>query len=64
MPKAKTNSGAKKRFRLKKSGKVKRGQVGKRHLLVNKSHKRKRQLTGQTHVNDANMREMSRLLKF
>lgn len=33
MPKIKTHSGAKKRFKLTKSGKVKRGHIGRRHLL-------------------------------
>jgi large subunit ribosomal protein L35 len=63
MPKAKTNSGAKKRFRARPGGTVKRGSVGKRHLLVNKSSKRKAGLSGQTAVHSANMREISRLLK-
>jgi large subunit ribosomal protein L35 len=44
MPKQKTNSGAKKRFKLTKSGKVMRFNANKRHLLVSKSAKRKRHL--------------------
>ncbi len=62
MPKAKTNSGAKKRFRVKASGKVKRSKVGRRHLLENKGHNRKRNLSKRVYVHDANMREVSRLL--
>ncbi|MBN2403384.1 MAG: 50S ribosomal protein L35 [Spirochaetes bacterium] len=44
MNKLKTNSGAKKRFKLTKSGKVKRPNACKRHLLSGKTTKRKRQL--------------------
>jgi large subunit ribosomal protein L35 len=44
MPKIKTHSGAKKRFKLTKSGKVKRSQAYKRHILTKKSTKLKRGL--------------------
>ncbi len=46
MPKLKTHSGAKKRFNLTKSGKVKRAHANKRHLLNGhgKDTKRKRGL--------------------
>jgi len=44
MPKIKTHSGAKKRFRLTKSGKVKRACAYKNHILNKKSTKRKRGL--------------------
>ncbi len=44
MPKLKTNSGAKKRFKISKTGKVIRHNACKRHLLVSKSMKRKRHL--------------------
>ncbi len=44
MNKLKTNSGAKKRFKLTKNGKVKRSNACKRHLLVGKTTKRKRHL--------------------
>ena len=43
----KSNSGAKKRFKLTGSGRVKRKQAFKRHILTKKSPKTKRQL-GQT----------------
>ena len=46
MPKLKTKSGVKKRFKVTASGKVKHGQVGKRHRLINNSPKRTRQLRG------------------
>ena len=44
MPKLKTNKSAKKRFRLTKTGKLKRGRPGRRHLLSVKTTKRKRHL--------------------
>jgi len=44
MPKMKSHSGAKKRFRVKKSGLVKRSHMGKNHILTKKSSKRKRKL--------------------
>lgn len=45
MPKMKTNSGAKKRFVLTGSGKIKRKHAYKSHILTKKSTKRKRNLT-------------------
>jgi large subunit ribosomal protein L35 len=39
MPKMKTKSGAKKRFRVRPGGTVKRGQAFKRHILTKKSTK-------------------------
>jgi len=44
MPKIKTHSGAKKRFKLTKSGKVKRACAYKNHILNHKTTKRKRGL--------------------
>ena len=41
MPKMKSHSDAKKRFRVTASGQVKRGQQGKNHILTKKSSKRK-----------------------
>ena len=45
MPKVKTHSGAKKRFKVTGSGKIKRNRAGKRHILTKKSKKRKLQLS-------------------
>ena len=45
MPKIKTNSGAKKRFALTGSGKIKRKHAFKRHILTKKTTKAKRNLT-------------------
>jgi large subunit ribosomal protein L35 len=44
MPKMKTNRGARKRFTVTKSGKIKYNRANRRHILTKKSSKRKRQL--------------------
>lgn len=62
--KQKTHSGAKKRMQLLKSGKVKRKQVGMRHLNSHMSSKRKRHLGDGEYVNDANMLQVQRQLVF
>ncbi|MCB0406708.1 MAG: 50S ribosomal protein L35 [Bdellovibrionales bacterium] len=60
--KLKTHSGAKKRFRTTGGGKVKRKQQGLRHILVNKSSKRKRHLGKMEYVDSANMYQVTRQL--
>jgi large subunit ribosomal protein L35 len=50
MPKMKTKSGAAKRFKVRASGSIKRGQAFKRHILTKKTTKSKRQLRGITNV--------------
>ena len=50
MPKMKTNSSAKKRFRVTGTGKIKRKQAFKNHILTKKTKKQKRNLTGFTLV--------------
>jgi len=55
MPKMKTKSGAKKRFRVRPGGTVKRGQAFKRHILTKKTTKTKRQLRGSVGVHATNM---------
>ncbi|CAN5261163.1 50S ribosomal protein L35 [soil metagenome] len=50
MPKAKTHSGASKRFRTTGSDKIVRQKAGKRHLLEHKATKRTRRLDGRTVV--------------
>ena len=57
MPKMKTKSGAKKRFRVSASGRIKRGQAFKRHILTKKTTKGKRQLRGmiEVHASDRAM---------
>lgn len=51
MPKIKTHSGAKKRFKVTKTGKILRARANKRHILNKKTTKRKRVLR-QTAVTD------------
>ena len=52
MPKMKTKSSAKKRFKLTGTGKIKRKHAFKSHILTNKSKKRKLALTHSTLVHD------------
>jgi large subunit ribosomal protein L35 len=64
MPKVKTKSGAKKRFKLTGTGKIRRKHAYKRHILTKKSTKRKRNLTqmGMVHPSDeAGVRAMLRI---
>ena len=56
MPKIKTSSGAKKRFRLTGTGKLLRRQGMLSHNLGKKSQKRKRRLAGNASVDAANDR--------
>ena len=62
MPKMKTKSGAKKRFSLTGTGKVKRKHAFKSHILTKKSKKRKRNLTYFTTVDKADEANVKRLL--
>jgi len=62
MPKMKTHSGAKKRLKRLKSGKVKRKQTGVRHLNSHMSSKRKRHLGDVVYVDDANLYQITRCL--
>ncbi|MDR1465085.1 MAG: 50S ribosomal protein L35 [Oscillospiraceae bacterium] len=64
MPKIKTHSGAKKRFKLSGSGKPIRSHALKSHILTKKTRKRKRSLR-QTVVADAtNQRQIKRLIPY
>ena len=63
MPKQKTNSGAKKRFRLTASGKVKRFKANKSHFLTKKHPKRKRNLRKATLISKADESRIKRLLQ-
>ncbi len=62
MPKMKTNSGAKKRFSLTGTGKIKRKHAFKSHILTKKSTKRKRNLTYGGLVDKADMKNVKLLL--
>ncbi len=62
MPKQKTHSGAKKRFRVTKNGKVMSKQKNRAHILEKKSSSRKRRLAGQTEVAAPDAKRVKRLL--
>lgn len=62
MPKQKTHSGAKKRFRTTGSGKLMREQANKRHLLEKKSSRRTRRLSQDVAVSAADTKQVKRLL--
>lgn len=62
MPKMKTNSSAKKRFSLTGSGKIKRKQAFKRHILTKKTTKQKRNLTYSALVHPADEKNTKRML--
>ena len=62
MPKQKTHSGAKKRFKVTGSGKILHERAGKRHLLERKASKLTRRLTGTTDVSKADTGKMKKLL--
>ena len=66
MPKLKTHSGAKKRFKLTKSGKVKRAMTKKRHLLNGhgKTTKLKRHLRKEGFADATNVAQLKRLLPY
>lgn len=62
MPKMKSNSGAKKRFKRTASGKLKRQKAFTSHILTKKSAKRKRNLRHSTTVNPVDQPRIERLL--
>ena len=62
MPKVKTNSGAKKRFALTGTGKIKRKHAYKSHILTNKTKKQKRNLTHVALVDSTNLRSVREML--
>ena len=62
MPKMKTNSGAKKRFALTGTGKIKRKHAYKRHILTKMSKVRNRHLSGSALVDTTNEALIRRLL--
>ena len=62
MPKVKTNSGAKKRFALIGSGKIKRKHAYKSHILTKKTKKQKRNLGHFTVISSADRKNVRSLL--
>lgn len=62
MSKQKTNSGAKKRFIVLKSGRVKRGQQNHRHLLASKERHRKRESRQGAYVEGKQIKTVKQLV--
>ncbi|MBF6597523.1 MAG: 50S ribosomal protein L35 [Fermentimonas sp.] len=62
MPKMKTNSGAKKRFALTGTGKIKRKHAYKSHILTKKTKKQKRNLTKMGLVDKSDVNNIKMLL--
>ncbi|NMM50443.1 50S ribosomal protein L35 [Marinigracilibium pacificum] len=62
MPKVKTTSGAKKRFKLTGSGKIKRKHAFKSHILTKKGTKQKRNLTKMALVHESDVPRVRELL--
>ena len=64
MPKIKTHSGAKKRFKLTKTGKVLRAHVNKSHILTKKNTKRKRVLRQTTVADATNVAKVRKMIPY
>ena len=64
MPKLKTHSGAKKRFRVTKTGKIKRAKAYKSHILNKKDSKRKRGLRQATYADKTNVAAIKALIPY
>ena len=64
MPKLKTHRGAAKRFRLTATGKIKRSQAYKRHILTKKTTSRKRGLDQEVLVSKGNHAKIRKLLPY
>ena len=64
MPKMKTHSSAKKRFKVTGTGKVKRNRANARHLMRKKTKKAKRHLRGAATVHETNMGHIAAMLPF
>ncbi len=64
MPKIKTHSGAKKRFKLSKTGKPMRAHAYKSHILTKKNTKRKRNLRKVEVADTTNVKQIKRLIPY
>lgn len=62
MVKKKTHSGAKKRFKVTKNGKIKYSQSRRRHHLTLKSTRNKRSLRGGAYLDASNIRHIKPIL--
>jgi len=64
MPKIKSHRGAAKRFRKTGSGKIKRNQSHRRHILTKKSTKRKRHLRTASYIHASDVRLITRMMPY
>ena len=64
MPKLKTNKSAAKRFKITKSGKLKKRAAKRGHILSKMSRKTKRKLRSSGYVSDADVKKIRRLLSY
>ena len=64
MPKMKTKSGAKKRFRFTATGKIKVGQTGKRHGMIKRSNEQIRNLRGTRMLSESEERRIKRWMPY
>ena len=64
MPKVKSHSGAGKRFRFTKNGKIKRAKNNCSHILTKKASKRKRGLRKATYVSETMTKTVKKLLPY
>ena len=64
MPKLKTKSSAKKRFRFTASGKIKSGQAGKRHGMIKRSNEQIRTLRGTTVLDPSETKRIERWMPY
>ena len=64
MPKMKTKSSAKKRFKVLSGGKIKRSQAFKRHILTKKTTKNKRHLRGTVMVHPSDVSSVKSMMPY
>lgn len=64
MPKMKTKSSAKKRFRLTATGKVRRNQSGKQHGMMKRSNEQVRNHRGTTIASDADAKIIKKFMPY
>jgi large subunit ribosomal protein L35 len=64
MPKMKTKKSAAKRFKIRASGSIKRGQAFKRHILTKKTTKSKRHLRGPVNLHPSDEVSVRRMLPY
>jgi len=64
MPKLKTKSSAKKRFKFTATGKIKHGQVGKRHGMIKRSNEQIRELRGTSILSPSETQRVKRWMPY